>query len=183
MNQCKIENLTYHNRRFNYTRWKFFNLKSELNLANYITLPESNSLFKCRIIYSKEIDSIEFTNYTPKKIQSFNLVEIDFDYSFKYLDRAKIDSLDRANCDDILMIRDGYLLDSSIANIAIFNKESWLTPKNPLLKGCYRQSLLDKNLLREAKLKVEDLKYAKEFAILNSMVKFKKIENFTFRGV
>ncbi len=50
--------------------------------------------------------------------------------------------------DDILIIRDGLLTDTSICNVALWNGTSWITPARPLFSGTMRAYLLDKGLVQ-----------------------------------
>lgn len=169
----EIFNLEYHNVRFNKTRREVFKLEKELNLKEFIS-PPKDGLYRCKILYSNEVESIEFFEYQPKEFNEFQVVNINFNYSYKFLDRSAIEST-KANFDEIVMVKDGFLTDISIANIAIY-KDGWLTPKKPLLYGTTRSRLIESGFLKEANLKVEDLLNAKRFAIMNAMIDFKEIE-------
>ena len=83
----QLFNLTYHNRRMNAARRELFGITSPIDLAEYIQIPETciDGLYRCRIIYSKEIENIEFIpqkerSFTSLKIVSCN--EIDYSYNF-----------------------------------------------------------------------------------------------------
>ncbi len=175
----KIFNIKFHNFRFNLTREKLFNLKNRLNLENFITPPKDNMLYRCKVIYSKEenIESIEYFNYKIKEFKTFKIKTINFNYKYKFINREDIDSLKLDNFDDIIMVKNGFITDSSIANIAIFYNNSWLTPKTPLLYGVTRERLLREKKLKEANLKIEDLLKAEKFAIMNAMIDFKELNS------
>ena len=55
----------------------------------------------------------------------------------------------RQDKDDILIVKNGLLTDTSIANIALYDGNDWYTPLHPLLKGTKRAELLDKGVLKE----------------------------------
>jgi len=74
--------------------------------------------------------------------------------------------------DEIIIEKDGYLTDSSIANIAFFDGIDWITPKKPLLNGTTRERLLDMKFLRTADIKSSDIKSFSGFALMNTMIKF-----------
>jgi 4-amino-4-deoxychorismate lyase len=115
--------------------------------------------------------------YKPKKIETIKIVESDIEYSKKYVDRSEIDKLLNQNrdFDEILIAKDGFLTDTSIANIALLINGVWKTPKKPLLYGTTRQRLIKQNLIIQSDLKIEDLKIAQGFALLNAMIGFTRV--------
>ena len=86
----------------------------------------------------------------------------------------------RESCDDILIVKNGYITDTSIANIALYDGNSWITPKVPLLKGTTRQRYLDNAKILESDIKVQDLKKFSKIALLNAMIDFDIITNISY---
>jgi 4-amino-4-deoxychorismate lyase len=170
----QLQNIHWHNIRFNHSRRKLFGIKEELKLETFIKIPPdlTNAIYKCRLTYSLEIEKTEFEKYTPRIIQSLKVVEADdLDYSFKYADRTKLQNLFdlSGNCDDILIIKNGLLTDTSYANIVFWDGEKWITSSSPLLKGTARERLLSEGKISEAKITIEDLKIFKKARIINAM--------------
>jgi 4-amino-4-deoxychorismate lyase len=175
-----IYNIKYHNKRLNATIEQNFGIKSNIDLNSFITPPTTYELYRCKIIYDKEIKSVHFYPYIPKNIQSFKIIRSKIKYDYKYADRSSIETLflQRELADDILIInKDGYIKDTSVANIALKMDGIWYTPKKPLLKGTMREKFLEKNLLKLSDLKVEDIEKIESFAIINAMIGFKVIRN------
>lgn len=56
---------------------------------------------------------------------------------------------------------------------------NWLTPKHPLLLGTKRAYLLDKDIIKEADITVDDLMKAKKIRLFNAMIEFgeREVEN------
>jgi 4-amino-4-deoxychorismate lyase len=80
-------------------------------------------------------------------IESLKLVEDNtISYRHKYSDRSHLLELMnmRGDCDDILIVKDGYITDTSFSNIVFFDGDKWVTPARPLLRGTMRESLLTK---------------------------------------
>ncbi|MCD4696463.1 MAG: aminotransferase class IV family protein [Bacteroidales bacterium] len=169
-----FQNIEYHNARFNASRRKLFSINDELNLENEITIPEnlSKKIYKCRITYSSKIEKAEFEKYTSRVVNSLKLLECnDIDYSFKYADRSKINELfaQHGDCDDILIIKNGLVTDTSFANIVFWDGTKWITPDRPLLAGTARARLLDSNKIFKAEIKLDDLRRFKKVRIFNAM--------------
>ncbi len=178
----KAYHLFYHNQRLNTTIKAHFGFDATIDLANYIT-PPKRGLFRCKVIYSNTIESIQFFPYTPRRINSFTLVTSSIEYSYKYLDRSPIDALfaKREGSDEIIIVKNGLLTDTSIANIAFYYKKSWLTPKNPLLPGTTRARLLEAKRLIPTEISHQDLKKFDTMALMNAMIDFVILTDFTIR--
>ncbi len=172
----EIFNLKYHQQRISRTIGK------NINLGEYIYPPSSN-LLRCKVIYSQdEVIDISYTPYIQRNLKRFKIIiDDDIKYAYKELDRVYLDVLnnDSLRYDDIIIIKDGLVTDTTIANIAIFKDGFWLTPVKPLLQGTTRDRLLDDNLLKESNITLEMLLTTKRFAIMNAMIGFCELEEFT----
>ena len=179
--RSKIFNLEYHQERLNTTIEENFNQKSDIILKSLIT-PPTNRLYKCRVIYDRRVQKIDYLPYSIKKFRTFKLINSTIIYRYKSTNRDEINSLfaQKKSCDDIIIVKKDLLQDTSIANIAIFINDIWLTPKTPLFKGVIRAKLLNEKKIFPANLTIEDLKETKKFAIMNAMVGFYEIDNFEF---
>ncbi|MBN1494810.1 aminotransferase class IV [Candidatus Peregrinibacteria bacterium] len=177
----KFYNIKYHNERFNKARKELFGCKDFIDLKIKIKIPASKTkgLYKCRIVYGPEIEKIEFIPYKKPNIRSLKITECnDIDYKYKYLDRTKIDELlkQKGEYDDILLIKNGFITDTSIANICFYDGEKWITPNTPLLKGTKRQKLLDEGKITEQKITRKDLRKFKKASLINAMNDLFEIE-------
>lgn len=171
-------NLAYHNKRMNETRTDHFGQLPPLNLFDYITPPQSEGRIKCRVIYQEKIEEVTYASYTVRPIHSLQLINSDtIDYHHKSTDRDTLNYLfaQRCNQDDVLIVKNGLLTDTSIANIALFDGENWFTPSAPLLKGTQRAFLLDKGLIEEKQIRAEDLHSYQQIALFNAMIPFGEI--------
>jgi len=165
----QANHLNYHQERMKKATGKHYELK------DYIDAP-SLHLYRCKIIYDTHtIQDIQYHPYTQKHITSLETIESDLVYNHKSLNREKIDALynKRDGADEILITQNGLLKDTSIANIALFIKGKWLTPKHPLLEGTTRERLLEEHFLQTANLHIDDIKKADNFALMNAMIGFK----------
>jgi len=174
VDERRVFNLEFHNLRLNRTRRDFFSNISDIDLKEYIKNPPESGLWRCRVVYSREIESVEYIPYTPKRFESFKVVSSNVDYSYKYLNRKRLDNL-RANAtgfSDVIIEKEGFLTDTTIANIAFFDGESWITPKSPLLRGTFREKMIAQNRVVLKNIKSEDLKHFLSFALMNAMIGF-----------
>ncbi|RXI26491.1 aminotransferase class IV family protein [Aliarcobacter trophiarum] len=174
-NDFEIFNLKYHQKRVAKTIGK------NLNLQEYIN-PISNELLRCKIIYNKdEILSVDYFVYKKREIRSFKIVIDDtLNYSKKYLNREKLDELflKKDSCDEIIIVKNGIVTDTSIANIAIFYDGFWITSKNCLLEGTSRARLLEQKEIFEKDISLDMLKNSSKIALMNAMIGFYEIKEF-----
>ncbi len=174
IDEGKAKHLAYHQKRYEATL-KAYNDASIISLADVISPPLKEGLQRCRVVYDKEgVLHVTFSPYQPRKITSLKILSSDIEYPKKSTDRSALEELfkQRAECDEILIVKDGYIRDTSIANVAFFDGTRWLTPKNPLLAGTTRARLLDEGRLFEAEIKVEDIASFEKMALLNAMIDF-----------
>ena len=82
--------------------------------------------------------------------------------------------------DEIISIKNGIGRDTSIANIAIFYENSWITSKNCLLQGTTRNRLIEEKFLIEKNISVSMLKNASKIALMNAMIGFDIKEDYSF---
>lgn len=124
-------------------------------------------------------------NIKKKEIQSFKIVYDDsIVYNKKSITRDSINNLYniKDDCDEIIIIKNNLITDTSIANIAIFLDNCWITPKKPLLVGTTMSRLIDNKKLKMVDISVNMLRKATKIATLNAMVGFNKIDNFIIKG-
>lgn len=173
----EVFNLNFHEDRVAKT------IAKNLNLQDYI-YPPSNELLRCKVVYDESsILSVDFFPYKKREINTFKIIEVDeLEYSKKYFDRTELEQLfdKRESCDEIIIIINGLVTDTSIANIAIFDGDNWITPKKPLLVGTTRARLLKNAELIEKDITLEMLLNSKKLALMNAMIDFDIIENYSF---
>ncbi len=168
-------NLKYHQSRLEFTFSRFFsgsttfNLKQELDEIARPML----GLFKCRVVYEEKINKITFQPYTIKPIQSFKLVEAnDIEYNFKFENRDQLNDLYNLKglADDIIIVKNGLVTDSSYANLIFKRGDDWITPESPLLLGTMRQKLIDENKVKCGTVLIEDICRYEKVKLINSML-------------
>ena len=181
--KCKnanLFNLKWHNIRFNHARKLCFGKTDTLDLSEIISVPEkaNTGLFRCRVTYSEKVEEIKFIPHRFRKIESLKLIYDDsINYSLKYSDRKKLNNLfaKRGSCDDILIVKNGLITDTSIANIVFFDGEKWWTPDTPLLQGTQRAKLLAEKKILECRISLSDLKRFEKAGLINAMWNLKNM--------
>ncbi|MEI7505149.1 MAG: aminotransferase class IV [Paludibacter sp.] len=136
-------------------------------------------LFKCRVVYDCEIQLIEFIPYTPPIIRSLKIIETDIpSLPYKMAERAEYQKVftQRGNCDDVLLVKNGLLTDSSYCNIALFDGYNWFTPKQPLIQGVNRAQLLSEGRMMAKDIKLDELVNFQSISLFNALNEFGTIE-------
>lgn len=172
-----LQNLAYHNIRLNYSRKSLYKTTDEIDLERVIQIPAtcSKGVYKCRVTYSKEVKSIDFELYVPHVVKSLRLIEDNtISYNYKYTNRGSLNKLltKRERFDEIIIVKKGYITDTSYSNIIFFDGTKWFTPSTPLLHGTMRSYLLENNLISEMAIKVADLKQFQKARLINAMIPF-----------
>ncbi|MEZ5671913.1 MAG: aminotransferase class IV [Thiotrichaceae bacterium] len=173
--------LEFHQQRFDRSRLTLWHCHDNINLADLLQNTPTQGIYRCRIIYHKNIEQIEYVPYALRDFKYFTVVVDDtLHYKHKFLQRDRLQQLStlRKDADDILIIQHGMITDTSIANVAFFNGTQWLTPQQPLLAGTTRQRLLHHDEISEANITITDLAQFSKMALMNAMLGFYVIDNF-----
>jgi len=137
--------------------------------------PPKKGLYRCRVLYDEENFEVEYIKYTKRQVKRLKLLYDDtIEYEKKYENRDRLNQLfsKREDADDILIVKNSLLSDTSIANIALFDGEVWFTPKRPLLQGTTRARLLKSGKIVEKEIRVEDIMSYEKIALMNAMIDF-----------
>jgi len=179
----KFANLELHQNRMNKSQKELFGCENKIDLISELkrfqekfqTSNINHKIYKCRIVYSKTLQNIELLPYSSLSIKSLKIVNDDsINYNFKFENREKINQLfaKRKNSDDVLIVKNGLITDTSFCNILFFNGKKWLTPEKPLLKGIQRQFLLNNEIVETANISPNDLHNFTKARLVNAMIGF-----------
>lgn len=169
----QIFHLRYHQERYESV------LKS-LGMTEFKTLleclhPPHKGLYKCRVVYDENSLEVSYSEYVKRDVKKVKLVYDDsIEYAQKAINRENIDALFglREGCDDVLIVKNSFITDTSIANVAFYKEGIWYTPRTPLLNGTTRARLLEMKKIVEADIREADLKKYTGVALLNAMIEF-----------
>ncbi len=175
-------NLDGHQARVNATFTQFFPgvppfLLRETLLKSEI--PEGDGKYKCRLLYDERVQQLEYVPYSLPLITSLRLVPTTMESSVcKSADRSEYVRAFalREGCDDVLLIRNGLLTDTSYCNVALFDGTLWVTPLTPLLYGIRRAGLLLQGMIVEKEIPAQEILRYRKIRLFNAMIGFGELE-------
>lgn len=172
----KIKNIALHQARYERSLITYYGKSAVtfFNLLDLIQVPKElhNKFVRCRIDYNAHQTQISYLEYTPKTHRVFKpIVCNEIDYSSKYADRELINTLfaQKGEADEIIIIKDSFVTDCSIGNLAFRKGTQWFTPNTPLLKGTQREYLLQSGQLQEIEIRQEQLEQFDEIRVINAL--------------
>lgn len=169
-----LENIEFHKKRM-FETCKEFDIDFKEDYLENIIIPKdlSSKELKLRIVYSKDSLEQSIEIYNRRKINTLKLIEAnDIDYSFKYEDRDKLNNLlkQKDGADEILIVKNGFITDTSFSNIVLLDQRNQLfTPTTYLLNGTQRQRLLAQNQIKETPITPKDLPLYKSLYLINAL--------------
>ena len=172
----EVFNLDYHCKRVANT------VGLNINLNEYI-YPPSSKLLKCKVTYDDSgVLDVQYDEYKKRKIKSFKIIHNnEISYNKKFVNREDLNTLfeQRKNNDEIIIVKNNIVTDTSIANIAIFFEGIWITSKSYILSGTTRTRLINENKLTQKDISLEMLQNAKKIALMNAMIGFDIKEDYS----
>lgn len=164
-------NLEIHQQRVRRTFETFFE-GAFFELKKVLPIIQDSGSYKVRVVYDNDTVDVDYASYQKRDIRKLELVNSNpFDYSFKYEDRAAINQLKATSlADDIIIVMDGFIRDSSYSNLAFWDGEKWLTPEKPLLEGVRRSQLLSEEKIKPSSIKSSDINKFEKVSLINAML-------------
>lgn len=175
----RLQHIEAHQLRMNRTRKAFFPGSQVIDLNQLLTPNKYLQRTRCRIEYDMEVQEVAYIPYAIRPVKSLKGMEANnLEYSFKKADRSRLNDLfnQKGEADDILIIRNNLLTDTSICNIALWNGTQWVTPAKPLLQGTMREKLLREGIIHPKDITLNDLAFYKKIRLFNAMIDFGEIE-------
>ena len=169
-------NIRYHQQRMARTMRRFFPYAPVPSLATVLAARKwpADITWKVHVEYDASgITLVKADEYHIRSITSLRLIVCnDIDYAYKGADRRRLEALlaQRGEADEVVIVKNGLLTDTSYSNIALFDGCHWVTPRQPLLRGTMRQSLLDAGALVEMDIKAEDWDHYRQVSLINAMM-------------
>ena len=180
-----IRNAEWHRRRFETSYGSLYRHCPTYSLLDntHISSEYNTGIFRLRISYNESSTKTEIEPYITKNITRLKVwaVASSFDYSLKYTDRSVINNLfsHRGCCDDVLIIKDGMVTDTSVCNIVFFDGQKWITSSTPLLCGTARARLLADGTIEERPVAESDIHKFEAFRLINALRHFDTVATTT----
>ena len=181
----RVQNLRYHQARFDATRHAHYESASPIALSPLITRHHPTPDTKCRIIYTDTIQDIQYSPYEWRPIRTLAIVEHNtITYPHKSLHRPELDTLfsQRGSADEILILKNGLFTDAYYFNLVFKNENGFFTPKTPLLPGTMRQKLIDSAIIRPMDISVDDLPKYHAIHLINAFNPLSRSQGLGARG-
>ena len=171
----KIMNLERHVQRVMETAKHFQYNELHIDRERLESIAKASvGISKLRFIYDRTgIHDITCTPYMMRRISQLLLADGNaIDYSFKYEDRTMLDSMNRNSGKEteMLIVKDGFVTDTTYTNVAFNDGQQWLTPRKPLLAGTKRALLIEKGLITAHEIKPSDINNYHSIALFNAMI-------------
>ena len=175
----KLHHIDLHNNRLNNARKVLWGKTDFVDLEKIIQIPDTinNQRYKCRVTTDGNQSTFSITPYIQRQIKTLRIVPFDtIDYTFKTNERTLLDKAFemRAGCDDIIIVKKGWITDAWAANLIFFDGKKWCTPSTPLLRGVQREYLLSTETIFEKKIQLSDLYCYKKVKLINALIDFER---------
>lgn len=170
----KFRNIAFHQARVERTFQDYFKQNCTLFL-NQMTIPKdyTSGFYRCRIDYNEKEFELNFYTYTPPNIHYFQCVYTEnLDYSFKYTDRKRLETLKNLQSDEVIIINNGFVSDCTIGNLLFLKNEKWYSPNHYLLKGTQLSSLLAEGTIELVDIRAEQLFDYEKIMLINALNPF-----------
>lgn len=176
------QNIEYHQLRFEHSYRELWGVNTDISLIDIIKNDDKEMHYRAKFVYDKNTFCVTYYPYWEKNIKSLKIVNCNYiNYHLKYVDRNKLDYLfeQRDECDDIIIVKNGLVTDTSIANLYFFDGSHWITPRIPLLEGTYRKKLITENKVHQYDILASNISSFERIAISNAMIGFRELNVFT----
>jgi len=168
-----------HQKRMNET-FSHFGKECKIDIYSlFISLEhDEDGLYKFRIEYDLDNNfKMQIIPYAISENNDFELViDNEIEYSFKSADRTQFQKLKNdSGADEIIIIKENQITDTSYSNLLFLKDKTWFTPKNYLLNGVMRQSLLASKKIKETEITLENIKEFSHFQLINALNDFNEM--------
>lgn len=168
------QHLSWHEKRMERALKEFWDDNRRIVLRDLIRVPGEfrKGIVRCNIAYGPFLEEVTFKHYEKKPVRSLRLVTCnEIDYHVKYSDRSFLEKLleQRGECDEVLIVKEGFITDTSMSNVIFLERDDWITPSTPLLGGTTRERLLAAGQLSEKRITPADLPRFSGCKLINAM--------------
>jgi 4-amino-4-deoxychorismate lyase len=171
----EFNNLEYHVQRMRRAWRELYDIDEPWDVREVLAKSNrpTSGLYKCRLIYDTKVTEIAFEQYHVRNVNSLKMIiDNSIQYPHKFKDRKELDRSfkKREQCDDVLIIKNGQVTDTTYANILFKRGGEWFTPSSCLLQGTVRQRLIDNGKAHVEEIVVSQISRFEKFKLINSML-------------
>ncbi len=169
-----VEAVEYHDERLFTSYRAVFGGRPPFSIAGAlasVAIPQ-RGVQKCRVVYDRDGYAVEFAPYPPRTVRHARVVhDDDIAYPHKFTDRSALDAAfaRRDGCDEIIIVRRGFVTDAYSSNLVFCDGVRALTPDTPLLPGTRRARLLDAGKIVEAPIRAIEIGRFTSVAFINAL--------------
>ena len=135
--------------------------------------PPASGLFKCRLVYNRDLYKIEYVKYRQLTITKIKIHQTEtLYYPYKFANRQRLEQIKASlskETEALLIIGDR-ITDTTYTNVALLKDKIWHTPAHPLLKGTRRCSLLKAGTIQPSDIRMKDLDHFSKIRLFNAMI-------------
>lgn len=181
--------LVLHQERTDRTCRELYGLSAGPDLAEVLVVYPvparlCSGVVKCRVVYGPSgVEKVEYFKYILPVVGSLLAVEDNtIEYAYKFCDRSRLsawrDKAVAAGYGDALIVRNGFVTDTTFCNVAFRLAGSfpglWHTPAVPLLRGTMRECLVKQGAVVPSDISLESLRDGRydRIALFNAMNDF-----------
>jgi 4-amino-4-deoxychorismate lyase len=173
----QLHQIEWHNQRLNRSGKSLFNWDNWVDLSEKVTIPDwlTTNRYKCRVVTDGVSFDVSFELYEQRKIQTIKIIHSDvINYPHKTTNREMLNEAyqHRGDCDDVIIVKNGFITDSSAANILLFDGKIWITPDTPLLRGTQREYLLAIGKIDEKSVPLSELGNYSQLKLINALIPY-----------
>lgn len=168
------QHLEWHEKRMERSGKILWGKEWKISLKEMICIPDGlqKGIIRCNVYYDLGLPEFRYTPWIRNNIRSLKLVyDNTIEYAHKYQDRSRLEELmaQKEDCDEILIVKNGFITDTSISNVILYDGKNWYTPDTPLLAGTTRQRLLAENKILPGTIRPRDLGSFLGLKMINAM--------------
>jgi 4-amino-4-deoxychorismate lyase len=181
----QLKNVEFHNERMNRSRFELFGTKEKIDIGQILFIKHKyQEIQRVRITYNEKIQNIEIIPYKRRYIKSFKIVVDDtINYNYKYADRSVFAKYLTEIDVEIIIIKNGFVTDTSFSNLVFHDKQQWITPALPLLKGTMREFLIKNGLIIERDITFNEIRNFDKFRLINAFNGFENPFEFDISAI
>lgn len=137
-------------------------------------------------MYQEQFQKLEFHPYEIKPIPTLKIVsDNEIEYAHKFVERSALQQLfaQKGHCDDILIVKNGFVTDTSYGTPIFFDGQFWYCSDTPLLDGTQRAAYLLSGKLKADEIRLEDLEKYSHFKVINAMREMETIAAYPIENI